>query len=115
MGFPSVFRGPQWLSPTDMIRILNVSLVGTPGGPTVRVMCLADLFPYLTAVSLVHHIYIYIHLVSRTEEQEGSLYSLRCNPLIIVKIADWRPWFFPARVFHVKIVSHVRSCFCIIC
>jgi hypothetical protein len=42
----------------DMIRILNVSLVGTPGGPTVWVMCLADLFPYLTAVSLVHHIYM---------------------------------------------------------
>jgi hypothetical protein len=40
-----------------MIRILNVSHVGTPGGPTVRVMCLADLFPYLTAVSLVHHVY----------------------------------------------------------
>jgi hypothetical protein len=40
-----------------MIRILNVSLVGTFGGPMVRVMCLADLFPYLTAVSLVHHIY----------------------------------------------------------
>jgi hypothetical protein len=40
-----------------MIRILNLSLVGTPGGPTVRVMCLADLFLYLTAVSLVHHIY----------------------------------------------------------
>jgi hypothetical protein len=38
-----------------MIRILNVSLVGTPGGPTVRVMCVEDLFPYLTAVSLAHH------------------------------------------------------------
>jgi hypothetical protein len=25
-----------------------------------------------------------------------------------VKIADWRPWFFPARVFHVKTVS--REC-----
>jgi hypothetical protein len=42
-----------------MIRILNVSLVGMPGGPTVQVMCVADLFPYLTAVSLVHH-HIYI-------------------------------------------------------
>jgi hypothetical protein len=61
----------------------------------VRVMCLADLFPYLTAVSLVHH--IYIHLVSRTEERESSLYSLRCNSLIIVKIADWCPWFFPRK------------------
>jgi hypothetical protein len=139
------------------VRILNVSLVGTPGGPTVRVMCLAglfpylttvslvhhyihlvsrtedmcladlfpyltvrvmclaDLFPYLTVVSLVHYIYIYIHLVSRTEERDGSLYSLRCNSLIIVKIADWHPWFFLARVFHVKIVSRVRSCFRIIC
>jgi hypothetical protein len=67
-----------------MIRILNVSLVGTPGGLTVGVMCLADLFPYLIAVSLVYH----IHLVSRTEEREGSLYSLCCNSLIIVKIAD---------------------------
>jgi hypothetical protein len=37
-----------------MIRILNVSLVGTPGGPTVRVMCLADLFPYLTASCKPH-------------------------------------------------------------
>jgi hypothetical protein len=53
----------------NMIRILNVCLVGTPGGPTVRVMYLADLFSYLTPVSLV------IHLVSRTEEQESSLYS----------------------------------------
>jgi hypothetical protein len=43
----------------DMIQIRNVSLVGTPGGLTVRVMCLTDLFPYLTAVSLVHHIYTY--------------------------------------------------------
>jgi hypothetical protein len=68
-----------------MIQILNVCLVGTPEGPTVRVMCLADLFPYLTAVSLST---IYIHLVSRTEDQEGSLYSVRCNSLIIVKIAD---------------------------
>jgi hypothetical protein len=42
----------------NMIRILNMCLVGTPGGPTVRVICLADLFPSLTAVSLVHHIYI---------------------------------------------------------
>jgi hypothetical protein len=41
-----------------MIQILNVGLVGTPEGPTVQVMCLADLFPYLTAVSLIHHIYI---------------------------------------------------------
>jgi hypothetical protein len=41
----------------DMIRILNVCLVGAPGGPTVRVMRLADLFPYLTAISLVYHIY----------------------------------------------------------
>jgi hypothetical protein len=41
-----------------MTRILNVSLVGTPGGPMVGVLCLADLFPYLTAVSLIHHIYI---------------------------------------------------------
>jgi hypothetical protein len=40
-----------------MIRILNMCLVGTPGGPTVRVMCLANLFLYLTAVNLVHHIY----------------------------------------------------------
>jgi hypothetical protein len=45
------------MSMLDIIRILNVSLLGTSGGPTVRVMCLADLFPYLTAVSLVHHIY----------------------------------------------------------
>jgi hypothetical protein len=42
----------------DVIRILNVGLVGTPGGPTVQVMCLADLFPYLTAVGLVYYIYI---------------------------------------------------------
>jgi hypothetical protein len=42
----------------DMIRILNVSLVGTPEGPTVRVMCLADFFPYFSEVSLVHHVYI---------------------------------------------------------
>jgi hypothetical protein len=41
-----------------MIQILNVGLVGTPGGSTIQVMCLADLFPYLTAISLVHHIYI---------------------------------------------------------
>jgi hypothetical protein len=34
-----------------------VCLVGAPGGPRVRVMCLADLFPYLAAVSLVHRIY----------------------------------------------------------
>jgi hypothetical protein len=43
----------------DMIRILNVCLVETSGGLTVHVMCLADLFPYLTAVSLVHHIYTF--------------------------------------------------------
>jgi len=36
----------------------NMCLVGTSGGPTVRVMYLEDLFPYLTAVSLVHSIYI---------------------------------------------------------
>jgi hypothetical protein len=29
----------------------NVGFVGTPGGPTVRSYLLADLFPYLTAVS----------------------------------------------------------------
>jgi hypothetical protein len=40
-----------------MIRILNMCLVGTPRRPTVRVMCSVDLFPYLIAVSLVHHIY----------------------------------------------------------
>jgi hypothetical protein len=37
----------------DMIQILNVSLVRMSVGP----MCLADLFPYLSAVNLVHHIY----------------------------------------------------------
>jgi hypothetical protein len=40
-----------------MTNFLNVCLVGTSGGHTVRVICLADLFPYLTAVSLVYHIY----------------------------------------------------------
>jgi hypothetical protein len=79
----------------DMIRILNVSLVGAPVGLTVRVMCLTDLFPYLTAVSLVHHIYTSCKPHGRakglvTEEREGSLYSLRFNSLIIAKIVDWR-------------------------
>jgi hypothetical protein len=38
-------------------------LVGTPGGHTVQIMCLADLFPYLTTISsLVYH---NIHLASR--------------------------------------------------
>jgi hypothetical protein len=35
----------------NMIRIYNVGLVGTPREPTVRSCLLADLFPYLTAVS----------------------------------------------------------------
>jgi hypothetical protein len=54
----------------DMIRILNVCLVGTPGGPTVWVIRLADLFPYLTAVSLVHH--IYTPSVSSLEDAVGA-------------------------------------------
>jgi hypothetical protein len=46
------------------------------------------------------------------------LYSLRCNSLIIVRIADWRPCFFPARVFHVIMFDLVFTLFankCIIC
>jgi hypothetical protein len=63
--------------------------VGTPRGPTVRVICLADLFLYLTAVSLVHHIYTsYKSHGKRKREKEGSLYFLHCNSLIIVKIVD---------------------------
>jgi hypothetical protein len=49
----------------DMIRILNVSLVGTHGGPMVRVMCLEDLFLYLTVGSLVQHIYIFVNRTGR--------------------------------------------------
>ena len=35
----------------------NICLVGTPGRPMVWVMWLADLFPSLTVVNLVHPIY----------------------------------------------------------
>jgi hypothetical protein len=95
-----------------MTRILNVCLVGTPGGPTVRVMCLADLFPYLTAVSLVHHIYTSCKPYGKSERAH-------CIPCVVTlshHSEDRRlaPVVFPARVFHVKIVSRVQSCFRII-
>jgi hypothetical protein len=53
-----------------MIRILNVCLVGTLGGPTVWVMSLAQLFLYLSVVSLVHQI---IHLVNYMGRARGLI------------------------------------------
>jgi hypothetical protein len=77
----------------------NASLVGTPGGPAVRVICLADLFPYWTAIRLS---YIYTSCKPHRKSRRLIVFSAFCK-LSSYSEDRWLTLVvFPARVFHVK-------------